>query len=83
MADLVTFTTPSGVSDSTDNIEIQEGKTSRVTMTVTQTNDDPTDDGIYYLDLASVYWGIADDTSYEFVYKYNMDDFETKTATAD
>lgn len=79
LADLVTFTTPSGVTDSTDNILINEGKTSRVTLTVTQTNDTAEDDGIYYLDLAGIGWGIADDTTYEYTYVYDLDDFETNT----
>ena len=75
LADTVTFTTPSGVSDSTDNILIQEGKTSRVTLTVTQTNNTAEDDGIYFMELAGVAWGIADDTTYEFMYSFDMDDF--------
>jgi len=85
-ADLVTFTTPAGVTDSTDNILITDGSTSRVTMTVTntgwaQTTLD-TSDGIYYLDLAGIGWGIADDTVYEYVYTYGLDDFETATKSA-
>lgn len=81
LADTITFTTPAGVVDSTDNIEIQDGKTSRVTLTTTQTNDSAEDDGIYYMDMAAIYWGIADDTTYEFVYKYDLDDFETSTVS--
>ena len=77
LADLITFTTPNGVTDSTDNILITDGHTSRVTMTVTQTNNDASDDGIYYLDLAAIGWGIADDTTYEFTYVYGLEDFKT------
>ena len=80
-ASTVTFTTPSGVTDSTDNILITEGSTSRVTLTVTQTNDTAEDDGIYYMDLAAIYWGIADDTTYENEYIYDLDAFETSTVS--
>ncbi|MEK7622026.1 MAG: peptidoglycan-binding domain-containing protein [Patescibacteria group bacterium] len=79
--DLITFTTPSGVTDSTDNIQIDEGYTTRVSMTVKQTNNDASDDGIYYLDLAAIYWGIADDTTYEFLYDFDLDNFKTGTET--
>jgi len=79
LADTVTFTTPGGVSDSTDNIKIEDGATSRVTLTVTQTNDSAEDDGIYFMDLAGIGWGIADDTTYEYTYTFDLDDFETNT----
>lgn len=79
LADTVTFTTPSGVTDSSDNIKINEGSTSRVTLTVTQTNDSAEDDGIYYMDLAGIGWGIADDTTYEYTYTFDLEDFETST----
>ena len=83
LADLITFTTPSGVTDSGDNILLTEDSTSRVTLTVTQTNNTAEDNGIYYMDLAGVRWGIADDTTYEYAHVYNLDDFKTKTVTAD
>jgi len=78
LADVVTFTTPAGVTDSTDNIEIENRATSRVTLIVTQTNNSPEDDGVYYVEIAAVAWGLADDGSYEFVYSgEKLDDFET------
>ncbi len=79
LADTVTFTTPAGVTDSTDNIMINENSTSRVTLTVSQTNDSTEDDGIYFMDLAGIAWGVADDTTYEFMYTFDLDDFETGT----
>jgi len=83
LADLIQFTTPNGVTDSTDNILLTDGSTSRVTLTVTQTNDSAEDNGIYYMDLAAVGWGTADDTTYEYNYTFDLDDFETPTDTAD
>src|SRR3989344_127699 len=78
---LITFTTPTGVTDSTDNIKIDDGYTSRVTMTVTKSVLPASGgiDGIYYMDLAAIGWGIADDTTYEYNYVYNIDNFRTST----
>lgn len=79
LADQITFTTPTGVTDSTDNIKIDEDKTSRVTMVVTQTNDSTEDDGLYYVDLAGIAWGLDDDTTYEYLYNFNLSDVKTST----
>jgi peptidoglycan hydrolase-like protein with peptidoglycan-binding domain len=75
----VTWTKPGGVTDTGTVIEIQEGSTSRATLTVQQTNVDSVDDGIWYMDLAGVAWGIANDSTFEYVYTYNLDEFETNT----
>ena len=79
LAHTLTYTTPSGVSDSGDNIEIQEDKTTRVTLTVTQTNDSVEDDGIYYMEVVGISFSAADDTTYEFMYTFDLDEFETNT----
>jgi len=75
----IKYTTPTGVSDSGDNIEIQQDRTTRVTLTVTQTNDTAEDDGIYYMELVGVSFSAADDTTYEYMYTFNLDEFETST----
>ncbi len=83
LADLVTFTTPSGVTDSTNNILIQKGATSRITLTVTQTNNSAEDDGIYYMELAGIAWGEGDDEFYENMYSSNLGSFKTRKISLD
>lgn len=78
LAHNLTYTTPTGVSDSGDNIEIQQDRTTRVTLTVTQTNDTAEDDGIYYMELVGISFSAADDTTYEYMYSFNLDEFETQ-----
>lgn len=73
LSDVVSFTTPGGVTDSTDNIKIEDGATARVTLTVVKRNRSIEDDGIYYMELAGVGWGTGDDTTYENVYRYPYD----------
>ena len=82
LADSVTFTTPSGVSQtsSVGNIQINEGKTTRISLTVTQTNNDASDDGIYRMYLEAVGWSAADDTTYEFMYYFDLPE-EVTTST--
>ena len=82
LADEVSATYGNGVTDSTDNILITDGATSRVTLTVQNTANDADDDGIYRMFLDGIYWGIADDTTYEYVYKYNLDGFKTSSISA-
>ena len=79
LADTTTWTTPGGVTDTGTVIEIQDGATSRATLTVTQTNDSSEDDGIYFMDLAAIGWGVANDATFEFLYTFDLDDFETNT----
>ena len=78
LADQITFTTPAGVTDSTDNIKLTDGATSEVTLIVTRTNSgDATDDGIFYMELVGVAWATTDTTEYNSMYKYNLEDFQT------
>lgn len=79
LADLVTFTKPSGVTETANNIKVNEGKTTRITLTVTQTNDSAEDDGIYYMSLKGIGWTTDDDTTYENMYNFNLHDFQTTT----
>ncbi len=82
LSDQIVFTQPSGVSQtsSVGNIQINEGKTTRITLTVTQTNNDASDDGIYRMYLEAVGWSTADDTTYENMYYFDLpEEFTTGT----
>jgi hypothetical protein len=77
LADTVTFTTPEGVTDSTNNIKIEDGATSRVTVTVSKSNNESSDGGIYQMKLIGIPWD-TDDTS-NYSYMKALRDFETGT----
>lgn len=76
LADIVTFSTSGGASESTNNIILAEGEDSDVTLTVTQTNDSAEDDGLYRVLLKSVGWATTDTTTWN-VYDFNLEDFKT------
>lgn len=76
LADLITFSTSGGASESTNNIILAEGEDADVTLTVTQTNDSVEDDGLYRVLLKSVGWATTDTTTWN-VYDFNLEDFKT------
>lgn len=76
LADIVTFSTSGGASESTNNIILAEGEDADVTLTVTQTNDSAEDDGLYRVLLKSVGWATTDTTTWN-VYDFNLEDFKT------
>jgi|CXWL01.1.fsa_nt_gi peptidoglycan hydrolase-like protein with peptidoglycan-binding domain len=76
LQDLVTFSTSGGASDGTNNLVLQDGEDSDVTLTVTQTNDSAEDDGLYRMLLKSVGWALTDTTTWN-VYDFNLEDFKT------
>ncbi len=76
LADLVTFSTSGGASDGTNNLVLQDGEDSDITLTVTQTNDSAEDDGLYRMLLKSVGWALTDTTTWN-VYDFNLEDFKT------
>lgn len=66
----------SNVSDSSNNIRVDEGGQTRCRLTFTHTNVEMDDDGYYGAKLIGIGWSIADDDIHEFLYDYNMEEYD-------
>ncbi len=73
----VTYTDQSGnPTDATNGIELGEGETARVTLTVFRTNAIATDDGAYRTLLKGIGWNTDNSTTFN-VYDFDLEDFKT------
>lgn len=74
----VNFSEADGADDSSNgNIELEEGESAVITLTVTQTNDSIEDDGIYRAYIMGIMWNTTDATNLYNVYDFNLEDFES------
>lgn len=78
LSGLVTFTTSDGASDSgiTHGVELAEGESAEFTLTVSRTNTDAGEAGIYQALLKGVSWATSD-TATQNVYSFDLDDYKT------
>lgn len=80
LSDFVTFTTSGGASDSgNSNIELADGESTDITLSVTRTNSAAATGGIFQLLLKSIGWNTTDSTSVYNVYDFDLEDFKTDT----
>lgn len=74
----VDFSEDNGADDSSNGqIALEEGESTTISITVTQTNNDAGDDGIYRAYIQAILWNTTDATNLYNVYDFNLEDFET------
>lgn len=77
LSSAVTFTTKGGVTQTANNIVLDDGEKTTITLTVLRTNDGtPTDDGLYRAALKSIGWATTDTTTWN-VYDFDLEDYKT------
>lgn len=78
LSDLVTFTTADGATDSsiTNGVELTDGESTEFTLTVTRTNDNTGDSGLYRTLLKAISWATTD-ASTQNVYDFDLEDYKT------
>lgn len=83
LSDLVTFTRGDGASQmGNGNIELDEGETTQMTLTVVRSNDgDADDDGIFYLVLEGIGWNSDNSDTVYNVYDFDLEDYRTDPIT--
>src|SRR5690606_15433542 len=75
---VVSFTEKTGVTASgvTNGVKVSEGRTADFTLTITRTNDDAGDAGLFRAALEAVSWATTD-TATQNVYDFDLEDYET------
>ncbi|RJQ34127.1 peptidoglycan-binding protein [Candidatus Parcubacteria bacterium] len=78
LSNVLNFTKSRGasLSSSGDNIRLDDGESTEISLFVTRLNDSSDDAGFYRMFLGAIAWSTADDTSYN-LYTFDLDDFKT------
>lgn len=78
LSDVITFTQGDGAEDSAGgNIELEDGESAEVTLTVAKTNNgDAGDNGLYRVIMQAIGWNTNDSSTFT-VYDFDLEDFKT------
>lgn len=79
VSSFVTFSTAGGASDSgvTNGVELTDGEYAVFTLTVTRTNNNSGDAGLFRVLLDAIAWSTTDATPMTGVYDFDLEDFKT------
>lgn len=77
LADAVTFIDVVGDVTEGTNIVLDDGEVAEITLTVTQTNNDATDDGLYQMFLQAIGWDVNETDDVFNVYDFDLEDYRT------
>lgn len=81
LSDSLSYTTGDGasLSSTAGNIELADGESTKVTMTVSRTNTGPTNAGLYQVLLKGIGWSTSDVGSGYNNYRFDLDDVKTSS----
>ena len=81
LSDSLSYTTGDGasLSSTAGNIELADGESTKVTMTVSRTNTGPTNAGLYQTLLKGIGWATTDIGSGYSNYRFDLDDVKTSS----
>lgn len=83
LSDVVSYTTGNGASDSANgNIQLEDGESTTVTLTVSRTNDTSGDAGLFQAFLMAIAWDTVDNSYVNAsdiynVFDFNLEDYKT------